>query len=161
MAIKRILVPVDFSAPSLQALEYAADLGKRFGAELVLIHVVEPIYYAADPFGTGDILGAALDEVQGAGREQLNRLATGLRKRRLAVATVVRVGPPSHTIVQVATQRGTHLIVMSTHGRTGVSHLLMGSVAEGVVRTAGCPVLTVRALDRDPKRARRRATRSR
>ena len=143
MAIERILVPLDFSAPSLEALDYAADLGALLGAEIVLIHVVQPVYYAADPFGTGDILGAALDEVQRAGREGLDRLAAGVRKRRLTARTLVRVGPPPHTIVETAMQLGADLIVMSTHGRTGVSHLLMGSVAEGVVRTALCPVLTM------------------
>jgi universal stress protein A len=151
--IKRILVPVDFSAPSLQALGYAVELGQRFKPEFVVLHVVEPVVYPApDMYGQGYDTGAVYLELERAGREQLARVATTLQRKRLAVRTLLRVGPASHVIVETAKQLKADLIVMSTHGRTGLSRVLMGSVAEKVVRSAACPVLTVRG-----KAASRRA----
>jgi nucleotide-binding universal stress UspA family protein len=145
--INRILVPVDFSDPSLQALDYAIEFGRPFKAELIVLHVVESAYYplVADAFVAGYDMGLVQRELERAGREQLARLATRLEKRRLAVRTLLSIGAASPVIVATAKKLGADLIIMSTHGRTGLSHVLMGSVAERVVRSAACPVLTVRA----------------
>ena len=138
MAIKRILVPVDLSDASLQALDYAAKFAQPLGAALVVLFVVEPLYY------TGGF-GLILEEQQRAGREALSRLERLLEKRRVQSRAMVRTGAPYQVIGQEARKQKADLIIMATHGRTGVSHLMLGSVADKVVRTAPCPVLTVRS----------------
>lgn len=157
--IKRILVPVDFSEPSLRALDYAIEFARPFKAEIVVLHVVEAVYpLAADMYAPGFALGLVSQELQRAGREQLARLSAQLRKRRVTVRSLQSVGPAYEMIVGVAKKLKTDVIVMSTHGRTGLSRVLMGSVAERVVRSAACPVLTVRGGKPVAKRssARRR-----
>jgi universal stress protein A len=146
MLINRILIPIDFSEVSLQALDYAVELGKPFGAELVVIHVVEPIYYAtpADVYGPSANLGMLLEEQQRVAAEQLAELEERLMKRGAAIETVLESGVPYQKVIEAAEQRKVDFIVMATHGRTGLSHLLLGSVAERIVRSAACPVLTVR-----------------
>jgi nucleotide-binding universal stress UspA family protein len=144
--ITRILVPVDFSDPSLEALDYAIEFGRPFKPEFVVLHVLEPIYYPGpgDMYGAGYDMGSVYRELERAAREQLSRLASTLQKKRLTVRTLLRVGTAYHAIVATAKRLKADLIIMSTHGRTGFSHALMGSVAEKVVRSAACPVLTVR-----------------
>lgn len=148
MLIKQILVPVDFSPVSLQALDYAVELARPFQAGLVVLHVVEPIYYAtpADLYGPSANLSMLLDEQQKAAQEQLAVLATRLAEHQVKSETCVEPGVPYQVIVDTAARRRVDLIVMATHGRTGLSHLLLGSVAERVVRSAACPVLTVRGF---------------
>jgi universal stress protein A len=145
--IKRILVPVDFSDPSLQALDYAIELGRRLKAELIVLHAVEPVYYptAGDISGIAYDVGLVYQELERAGHAQLSRLAATLRARRVAVRALLLVGTAHRVITETAKKLKADLIVMSTHGRTGLLHVLMGSVAERVVRTAVCPVMTVRA----------------
>jgi universal stress protein A len=151
MLIKRILIPIDFSEVSLQALDYAVELGNPFGAELVAVHVVEPIYYAtpADVYGPSANLGMLLEEQQRVAGEQLAELEEKLVKRGATIETVMESGVPYQKIVELAEARKVDLIVMATHGRSGLSHLLLGSVAERVVRSAACPVLTVRGYGPD------------
>jgi universal stress protein A len=138
VSVKRILVPVDFSKQSQAALDYAAQLSARFHATLAVLFVVEPLYYAGD-------LGLFLEEQRRFGREELSRVEARLRKRRLPCRTLLQTGVPYRIIADEAERWKADLIVLATHGRTGLSHLLMGSVAEKVMRTAKCPVLTVRA----------------
>ena len=159
MPIKRILVPVDFSAPSLQALEYAIEFGKPFKAQLVVLFVVDLTVAIApmDMYGAGAETAMVQAEQQRGGREQLARLSADLKKRRLAFRSVLQMGSPSPVIVDTAKKLKADLIVMGTHGRTGLSHVLLGSVAERVVRTASCAVLTVRGYQ-PPRRAARRTT---
>jgi len=141
----RILVPLDFSAPSDAALEYARTVATRFGASLQLLHVAE------DPYRSPYSAEVYVPEVEGL-RDEILADVTGRLKDRLrssdirdlgATANAV-VGTPASSIVEYAGAHDIDLIVMGTHGRGGMSHLLMGSVAERVVRTAPCPVLTVR-----------------
>ncbi len=142
---KRILVPTDFSAPSDAAWEYARAVAGRFGASLHLLHVADDPYramYSAEVF---------VPEFEGL-REEILDNALGRLKRMITPRDVSElhttadavVGTPAAAIVEYAAAADIDLIVMGTHGRGGVSHLLMGSVAERVVRTAPCPVLTVR-----------------
>jgi nucleotide-binding universal stress UspA family protein len=143
----RILVPTDFSATSDAALEYARTVAERFGASLHLLHVVEDPFahgrfngemYIGEPFA--DLRTALMQE----GEKQLaSRLLPDDRSKFRATAEVV-FGNGLRTITEYAAERGIDLIVMGTHGRTGLVHAVMGSVAERVVRTAPCPVLTVR-----------------
>ena len=137
MTIRRILVPVDFSEPSLAGLDYAIELSQLVGASLTLLFVAEPLYYGGD-------MGLLLEEYQRYGHDELARLQSRLKKRGIDCETMLRTGKAYQVICDEAERVHADLIVMSTHGRSGLSHLLMGSVAEKVVRTASRPVLTVR-----------------
>ena len=142
---KRILVPTDFSPPSDAALEYARDVASRFGASLHLLHIVE------DPYRAAFAAEVYVPEVEGLRDEliadSIARLSDRLRSsdlRELRATPAAVIGTPAWSIIEYATAHEMDLIIMGTHGRGGMSHLLMGSVAERVVRTAPCPVLTVR-----------------
>jgi nucleotide-binding universal stress UspA family protein len=149
MTIRRIFVPIDFSDSSMQALDYAIDLGRTLGAEITVLFVVEPIYFATpgDLYGTSANLGMLLEEQRRTAREEMRKLDERLKKRGVDIKTVLGSGVPHEVIVETAKARKADLVVMGTHGRSGLSHLLMGSVAEKVVRSASCPVLTVRGSD--------------
>jgi universal stress protein A len=162
MPIKRVLIPVDFSGDSLNALAFARGLVKPFNAEVVLVHVIEPIYYAApaDMYMTSPNLATIIDEQQQMAAQQLKRIAADLEKRGQRVRTVLKSGSPAQVIIETAQRTGSDLIVMATHGHTGLAHLFMGSVAEKVVRTAACPVLTVRSTLLQKRRPRKKVRRA-
>jgi nucleotide-binding universal stress UspA family protein len=139
--LKKILVAIDFSAYSNDAVEYAATLAKRFGAEIVVVHVIEAMSYSVtDTFTVVDHLGA-LEKTAGA---LLENLSARLAEKGIAVKTRLASGVPADEILKSAEAENADLIVMGTRGRTGVSHLALGSVAEKVVLLARRPVLTVR-----------------
>lgn len=149
--VNRILVPTDFSETADAALAYAKDLAVKLGASLHLVHVFTDPYavaacapevYAPVP---ADVRERALEEVR---ERLLERLDANEEQRFRGSRGVVR-GLIAPHIVEYAANQDIDLIVMGTHGRRGVAHLLLGSVAEHVVRTAGCAVLTVRARQRD------------
>jgi universal stress protein A len=165
--MKRILIPVDFSEPSLKALDYATKLARhrRPKPQLIVLHVVEPVYYpvAGEMYGVGLDLGSVYDEIERAARAQVARLTTSLRRRGATARGLICLGTAAQAIVETAKKLKADLIVLSTHGRTGLSHVVMGSVAERVVRTAPCAVMTVRASARPrraaaPRKASRRST---
>lgn len=144
---KRILVPTDFSAHSDAAVRYAVVLARQFGSSLFLLHVLDDAY-AAGPweseFGIPETPGLR-DRLKREAEQRLTACLTAADRDRFNVTTEVVTGRPAQSIVDFARDNATDLIVMGTHGRSGVAHLLMGSVAERVVRSAPCPVLTVRA----------------
>jgi nucleotide-binding universal stress UspA family protein len=141
-AVKSILVPIDFSDYSKNALQYAASIGRQFGAELLLIYVVEPTIYPAD-FSFGQVVLPNIEkELQERGQTELNDLASKLEG--VAVKTLVRTGKPFLEIVRTAEEKDIDLIVMATHGHTGMEHLIFGGTAEKVIRKAPCPVLMLR-----------------
>jgi nucleotide-binding universal stress UspA family protein len=158
MTIRRIFVPIDFSDSSKRALDYAIDLGRTLGADLTILFVAEPIYFATpgDLYGTSANLGMLLDEQRRGARCELKKLAARLEKRGVNAKTVLGSGVPHEVIVATAKARKADLIVMATHGRGGLSHMLMGSVAEKVVRSATCPLLTIRAGTAKKRPAARR-----
>ena len=140
----RILVPVDFSEQSLHALAYARTLAKPLAASLDLLHVV-PNPYLADPGGLSVPLPQDfLDELNKDAQKRLDDVMTPVERKAFSVRCIVKVGDPLFEIVEYARLERVDLIVMSTHGRTGLPHLVWGSVAERVIRTAPCPVLIVR-----------------
>jgi universal stress protein A len=144
MDIRRILAPTDFSELSKQGLKSALELAQSFGAKLLLMHVVEPPSYPVEgivPFQLGATL---LDDLERQAGHELAQMLTEMQQSKVDVARRVVVGTPYRKIVEVAEDEKTDLIVMTTHGRTGLSHLVMGSVAEKLVRTSPCPVLTIR-----------------
>lgn len=146
MPIKQILVPVDFSDVSLEALDYAVELAKGFKAAVAAVFVVEPLYYAAPPtaYGSATQVAMLLDDQRKLGREELAKLAAKMKKRGVELRTILQEGTPYDRIADTAKRIKADLILMATHGRTGLTHLLMGSVTEKVVRSAPCPVLTLR-----------------
>ncbi len=141
--LRRILVPVDFSICSKKALSYAEAVADRFQASLVLLHVIElyPIDYVfglkTDDEESSRLFAQAQAELSSLGRQRRNR-------GRSHIETVVRLGKPYVEIVKAAKERRVQLIIMGTHGYTGLKHLQLGSAAERVVRCAPCPVLVVR-----------------
>jgi nucleotide-binding universal stress UspA family protein len=144
-ALKRILVPIDFSDCSLSALGYALGLAVKFEARITLLHVVEPAVYADNYLNTPAAMEEANQSLMAAGRERL----AALQRRASAqnsggVESLVRMGRAQSDISDTAEATGSDLIVMGTHGYGGLKHLLLGSTAERVIRHAPCPVLTVR-----------------
>ena len=143
IALKKILVPTDFSECSDAAVRYARALADAFGASLHLLHVVQDPYtqpWAAEAFAAP--LGEMLAEWQQQAAARLTAVLTEKEKGHAVVATVV--GSPFQEIVRYAADQRVDLIVIGTHGRGAIGHMLLGSVAEKVVRKAPCPVLTVR-----------------
>jgi len=143
--IRKILVPTDFSEFSQCALRYGCELAKRFEAELHLLNVVEDIYpLIPDPGMTFPPLESYLVEVQEAARRGILNLPPSDLGDGISVVREVISGVPFLEIVRYAREQDVDMIVIGTHGRSGLAHVLMGSVAEKIVRKAPCPVLTVR-----------------
>jgi len=142
---KRVVCPVDFSTFSKAALDEATSIAVEHRAELSILHayqnpaVVLPMSGYVGP--TGDVLAGMRDRLT----QELESMADKARNHGLVVRTIVLEGTPYASIVDYAKDWGADLIVMSTHGRTGLSHLLTGSVTERVVRLAPCSVLVTRA----------------
>ena len=148
LQLQSILVPTDFSAPSLKALRYATALAAQFGAKLTLLNVIEPIGPTPD-FAYNPIV-LDNERVMAGAKEQLKRLLErqGI-DAGLIEKTLVRVGVPFNEISGAAAALKADLIVIATHGYTGLKHVFLGSTAERVVRHAPCPVLVVREDERE------------
>jgi universal stress protein A len=141
--LKNVLVPIDFSEFSRRALEYALPLAEKFGAKIILVHVVEPAFYPENtmiPVETEDLNTIMLQE----GQKMLDQLGTEKIKPEIDSQKTVAIGRPYNEIISTAESVQADLIIMATHGYTGLKHMLMGSTAERVVRHAPCPVLVVR-----------------
>ncbi len=142
--ISKVLVPIDFSDYSKSALKYAVNFVGHFKAELTLIYVVEPVIYPPD-FSMGQIAIPSVDlEMDKRAVEELNKLAQQEIPSEIKVKSVVKTGKPFLEIIETAQEEDVDLIIIATHGHTGVEHILFGSTAEKVVRKALCPVLTLR-----------------
>lgn len=149
--IKKILVPIDFSDYSKKSLKYSVNLAKIFNAGLILIYVVEPVIYPPD-FSMGQIAIPSVDiEMDKRAAEELSNLAKREIPAEINVNTTVKTGKPFVEIIETATNENIDLIIIATHGHSGVEHILFGSTAEKVVRKAPCPVLTLRAQQRKAK----------
>ena len=141
---RRILWPTDFSGLAKAALPHGVKLAAPARAELVLLHVLtRPVAYAGPEFPVG-LWGRLQEANRAAAREELRKIAAGLKGSGVRVHTVLAEGVPFDQILRVAKGLRCDLIVIATHGRTGLPHVIMGSVAENVIRRAPCPVLTVR-----------------
>lgn len=150
---KKLLVPHDFSPCAEHALRTAVELAKVHGSELTLVHVSElpanlPLgTLVTPPSGAGTV---RVDEYMTRGaRQQLDAIASPLRRAGLAVSILAVTGDVAERILALATEVGADALVVGTHGRKGLSHLLLGSVAEKVVRGAPVPVICVRTPARD------------
>jgi len=149
----KILVGTDFSDDSSFALDYAEEVARKFAAEIIVVHVDQPL----TPVMMTPELGPSMDlgvmdriaeEQRLLAQRELDKIVLRLRDGGLKARSLLKVGSPFVEVVRAARNEGADLIVIGTHGRTGLAHVLMGSVAERVVRKASCPVLTVRHPDR-------------
>jgi universal stress protein A len=149
--LKKVLVATDFGPPSESALRYGQTLSRAFGAELHVLHVVENIFARAmDGYGYAAISPDVQLDIERTGRKRVDALLSDEDRRELrGRASTITSNSPAAAIVDYARDNGIDLIVMGTHGRGTLGHLFMGSVAERVVRTAPCPVLTVRHPERE------------
>ncbi|MCC6234327.1 MAG: universal stress protein [Verrucomicrobiales bacterium] len=145
--IERILVPVDFSENSRKAIAYAAAFARLVNAKITFLHVIQ-VNYAYGEFGAIDF-NALEREMRGGAEKELNGLLASAKAQGLNADAVVREGSPAKVIADVARELATDLLVVTTHGYTGLKHVLMGSIAEAVVRYAPCPVLVVRQQEHD------------
>ncbi len=147
MLLRRILLCTDFSDNSVPAREHATMFAAEFEAELFVLHVIDSsqIGYPSLDEGVPVDIKSALDGIQQSVDKALTIIAEDCSDAIPGVKTFSRIGTPSYEIVKFAKEQSVHMIVMGTHGRTGFKHLIMGSTAENVVRTANCPVLTVRS----------------
>lgn len=142
--IRKILVPIDFSDYSKNALKYAADFAQNFKAKIYLIYVIEPVIYPAD-FSIGQVTIPTPDvDMNARAQSELDALAKTFVESSIEVETIIKSGKPFVEINETASEKDIDLIIIATHGHTGVEHLLFGSTAEKVVRKAPCPVLTLR-----------------
>jgi nucleotide-binding universal stress UspA family protein len=150
VALRTILVTSDFSDLAREAYRWAASLARGSGARIVVAHVLEEDLAAAIPVLPGGVQPEVIDlprfreESRKAAAEALEGVAEEFRREGLAAETAIRPGRPFVEIVRLARELPADLIVMGTHGRSGLRHALIGSVAERVVRKSPCPVLTVK-----------------
>lgn len=145
--LKKILVPTDFSACSQKALQYAIALAKQFSASLTLLNVVTPVADVGE-LGMGTPVFPE-GEIREYSMSRLAALAKSDIGKQVSAATEVRVGQPVIEIIEAAREQQIDLIIMGTHGHTGLKHFLLGSVTENVVRHAKCPVLVVREREHE------------
>lgn len=147
---KRVLAPTDFSESSDEALRHACWLSERFGAELHVLHVLtEIVPTGPDPLMMPVMPPQFYQDDEDKAHKSLEGVLKSTWCKPAGVKTAVRWGSAAEAIVDYAAEQAIDLIVISTHGRTGLSHILLGSVAERIVREAPCPVLTIR---RKPKK---------
>ncbi len=144
MKIKKILVPIDFSEYSLKALNYAVEFAQVFQAELFLVYVIEPMVYPAD-FSMGQITIPEIDtSINSQAEEDIEKIIKERISGKVNAKGIIKTGRPFLEIIETASEIDADLIIIATHGMTGMEHLLFGSTAEKVVRKAPCPVLTLR-----------------
>ncbi len=146
LGIHRILVPIDFSEHSKNALQYAIPYAVQFKAHLDLLYVVEPTIYPAD-FSFGQVGFPNIEEeLRKRGSEELQSLVKNEVKNRVDAEATVRTGKPFYEIYEFAKEKNIDLIIIASHGHTGVEHILFGSTVEKVVRRSPCPVLVVPSI---------------
>jgi len=143
--IERVLCPIDFSDNAQIALRYAISFADKFGAQLHLVNVVQDLIAMVPEPGlafppSGNYMGEMVDSAE----KGLAALPGEMSDKVTDIVRSVQQGPPFLEIIRYAKEHNIDMIVMSTHGRSGLAHILMGSTAEKVVRKAPCPVLTVR-----------------
>lgn len=151
MKISSILLPTDFSECANYALSYATSLARQFGARIICVHVVEPVVPTVGYTGITEPLPIAdiSEQLEDSATRELPKIAECEECSGLDVEEVIAHGDAAAEIVRVAKEREVDLIVLSSHGRTGLGRILFGSTAEAVVRHASCPVLVVKPPPED------------
>ena len=144
--IKRILYATDYSKASARALDQAVQLAKQNAAELLVVHVLEPVtpYVTGDDYGSTELYLRLEETTKKEAQSSMHKLMQKLQKLKVKAKSLLLKGSTHDQIIKAAKSRKADMIVIGTHGRTGLTKLFMGSVAGKVVSTAQCPVLTVR-----------------
>jgi nucleotide-binding universal stress UspA family protein len=144
--IRRILHATDYSKASERALQEAVDFAKQNNAELVVVHVIQPVvpYVAGEDIGAAELYVKLEESTKQEAQASMNKLTQRLERLGVKVKSLLLKGAPADQIVKAAKNRKADMIVIGTHGRTGLSKLFMGSVASRVISMAQQPVLTVR-----------------
>jgi nucleotide-binding universal stress UspA family protein len=146
-SISKILCPIDFSRHSQIALEHAESIAAKFGAELIVAHIVEPVLYPV-AYGLPPVAPVNYEEnAKESAVKALAPLVEALNGRGVVARALVDSGTASMRICDIAGEEQVSMVVLATHGYTGIRHVLLGSTAERVVRKSPCPVLTVKATD--------------
>ncbi len=148
---KKILCPTDFSEPSLCGLRMAQEMANNFASEIIVLNVHKPIPTLPTPrIEASDVtfdISAYQEHVAEDAKESLAAISEAIFSDETTVRLEIRMGRPAEEILKMAEEEGVEAIFIATHGRTGLAHMVFGSVAEKVVRRAKCPVLTIRACD--------------
>jgi nucleotide-binding universal stress UspA family protein len=151
MEIKSILFPTDFSQGARAAMDHALSLARDYDAQLILLYVIQDIsiaeWYIPSSLSVTDLV----EDMQKSAWNEMDKWAAEVSGAVKNVEKMVVRGVPFVEIIKTAKERKTDLIVIGTHGRTGIDHMLFGSTAEKVVRKAPCPVLTVRMTGKEFK----------
>ena len=142
--LKKILVPTDFSDFSHLALQYGISFCREYGAEMIFLHVIEDPFYPSTGGSFGFDMAGFFEKMEEESRKKMDELLTPELREGVSVQLMISRGAPFLEIIRVAKEQAIDMIVLATHGRTGLAHVLMGSVTEKVVRKAPCPVLVVR-----------------
>jgi universal stress protein A len=156
MKIKRLLVPVDFSDSSEKLFAFAIDFTRMHAAEMMLMHVIEPMNYALPRWLPEPT--ALLEEQRKEAAAQISKFEQRARQKRVKCSSEVHFGVVYEVIADFARQWDADMILIATHGRTGLAHMIIGSVAERVIHNATCPVLVIRTVER-ARRARAKPAR--
>jgi nucleotide-binding universal stress UspA family protein len=151
MRIKTILFPTDFSNGARAAMDHAISLAKDYDAKLILLNVIQDIsiaeWYIPSSLSVSDLI----EDIQKSAVQEMDKWLAEVSRQVKDAEKLVARGVPFVEIIQTAKDRNADLIVIGTHGRTGIDHMLFGSTAEKVVRKASCPVLTVRIAGKEFK----------
>jgi nucleotide-binding universal stress UspA family protein len=151
MQIKTILFPTDFSNGARAAMDHAISLAKDYQAKLILLYVIQDISIAEWYIPSSISAGELVEDMQKSAWLEMDKWIAEVSKQVSDVEKMIVRGVPFVEIIQTAKERNADLIVIGTHGRTGIDHMLFGSTAEKVVRKAACPVLTVRIAGPDAR----------
>jgi nucleotide-binding universal stress UspA family protein len=144
MQFRHILAPTDFSEYSQTAVASACELAQKFGAKLTILPVIELPPYPVEGYVPPHLSATFLEDLERQAAADVAQVVPEAEAAKVEVARVVAVGTPYRTIIETAEADHVDVIVMATAGRTGLSHFILGSIVERVVRTASCPVLTIR-----------------
>ena len=150
--LKQIVAPIDFSEPSLEGLRNAIELAEKFDAELTIVYVIEPpvwsgLAYSPTGYNPPDIAESLKEEAM----KNLDKLQSDMIPKHVSHRLLTLEGKPADQIVRFSNEQSANLIVIATHGYSGFHRFVFGSVTERVVRTASCPVLTIRPQDKRAK----------
>ncbi len=151
MQIKTILFPTDFSQGARAAMDHAVSLARDYQARLILLYVIQDISVAEWYIPSSLSMTDLMEDMQKSAWKEMDRWADEISSRLASTEKIVVRGVPFVEIIRTAKEKNVDLIVIGTHGRTGIDHMLFGSTAEKVVRKSPCPVLTVRIAGRDFK----------
>ena len=149
MQIKTILFPTDFSHGARAAMDHAISLAKDYEATLILLYVIQDISIAEWYIPSSLSVASLLEDMEKSASQEMEKWIAEVSGRVKNVERIVTRGVPFVEIIKTAKDKNADLIVIGTHGRTGIDHMLFGSTAEKVVRKASCPVLTVRIAGKE------------